>query len=248
MQSPVKAVVINLVRRADRYLYFCQQCPHNDVERFKAVDKRHIKLTKSNKAYCEKSFTSYQDLILGHNIKQGELGCFLSHVCIWESFLNDKESGDYLIVYEDDAIFCEHYDTKLRTVLDELKTIENFDTIVYIGGRFMPNFVAQNVIPVTDTIVKTDYSNWNPVHHDRTTHAYIISKQCCRLLLDSLSNDLNDSNDSKESNDQNDTKKYWKKGPIDHFMVGVLRHLEKDIYHSTPLLCHSPMVGDSDIR
>lgn len=231
--SPVTSVVINLARRADRYMLFRHRCPHSNVERFNAVDKRHIKTTKFNEKVCEKQFTVHQDTILAKNLNGGEMGVYLSHVCIWEAFVNDENSQDYLLVYEDDALFCPQYHDKLSRVLEDLHTIDNFDTILFIGGRFVPNFVTQNVIPVTEHIVKTDYSKWNPVQHDRTAHAYIISKQCCQLFLDSISTNSNH---------------YWEKGPVDHYMVGLLRHLGKDTYHCSPLLCHSPMVGDSDIR
>ena len=64
-----------------------------------------------------------------------------------------------------------------------------------------------------------------------TKGPYIIHKDCAKLLLDNISN-----------------SKIFRYRPVDHYILQVLRFYKKDIFSSYPLLCYSPLKGDSDIR
>ena len=89
-----------------------------------------------------------------------------------------------------------------------------------------------NCSVVSDNIVKhrinSKYSDkWDT---DRTAHAYIISNSGARLLLEyfySL-----------------ETITF----PFDDLMLNFFLENDIPVYNSVPLLCHSPIVGDSDIR
>tara|TARA_B100001142_G_scaffold317083_1_gene357611 strand:+ start:23951 stop:24229 length:279 start_codon:yes stop_codon:yes gene_type:complete len=85
---------------------------------------------------------------------------------------------------------------------------------------------------VTDKIVKYDYKIWDRWDCDRTTHAYIISKKGCQLLLDNYNEYL---------------KNNRKFRAVDGWMTDMYRQYKKEIHHSYPLLCHVPFISDSDI-
>ena len=138
--------------------------------------------------------------------------------------------SDYSIIFEDDAIFTENFQESFNDIIND--TIDF--NILFIGGRFTINYKMINCIKVTDKIVKYDYNkNWNELDCDRTTHAYIISKECCELLLNNFNKIL---------------KTTQRFPPVDHFIMNILRLNKKNIYHSYPLLCHSELISDSDIR
>ena len=65
--------------------------------------------------------------------------------------------------------------------------------------------------------------------HECTTRTYIITLKLEKLLIEIFNNILNP-------------------GQLDHFMIQKLKALEIPIYNTIPLLCHSQMVSDSDIR
>jgi len=213
-ESEFNWYVINLKRRPDRLKLFKERCP---------LDTSKIKVLKA----CDgKTLTSYPN---NFGLQRGEIGCFISHVLCWEETLKQKNS-DYSVIFEDDAIFSEDFEKNFNDIINT-----NLDfNILYIGGRFKQNYKMINCIHVTDKIVKYDYSrNWNGWDCDRTTHAYIISKKGCQLLLDNY-------NETLKNN------LYF--GLVDHWILNVLIKNKKDVHHSYPLLCHVPIISDSDIR
>lgn len=174
-----------------------------------------------------KTLTSYPN---NFDLQRGEIGCFISHVLCWEETLKQKNS-DYSVIFEDDAIFSKDFEKNFNDIINT-----NLDfNILYIGGRFEQNYKMINCIHVTDKIVKTDdKKHWNGWDCDRTTCAYIISKKGCQLLLDNYKDSLK--NNIKISIG------------VDHWILDVLIKNKKDVHHSYPLLCHVPIISDSDIR
>ena len=206
-----KYYVINLKKRPERFELFKKNCPIHisKINKFEAIDGSSLKHTPNN----------------FKNMKPGEIGCFLSHKILWEKTLKNRHS-DYGIIFEDDAVFTDFFLEKFNDIIN---TSIDFD-ILFIGGRFTKNYEMVNCIKVTDKIVKYDYTkNWSKGDCDRTTHAYIISKKCCKLLLDNL-------------------KKHTISNAVDHYIMQTLRLYKKDIHHAFPLLCHSEWDSDSDIR
>lgn len=213
-ESEFNWYVINLKRRPDRLKLFKERCP---------LDTSKIKVLTA----CDgKTLTSFPN---NFNGADGVTGCFISHILCWEETLKQKDSN-YSVIFEDDAIFSKDFEKNFNDIINT-----NLDfNILYIGGRFKQNYKMINCIHVTDKIVKYDYSrNWNGWDCDRTTHAYIISKKGCQLLLDNY-------NETLKNN------LYF--GPVDHWILNVLIKNKKDVHHSYPLLCHVPIISDSDIR
>ena len=210
-----KYYVINLERRQDRFESFKKNCPLDieTINKFEAIDGKLLKNPPDN----------------FRNLNKGEIGCFLSHKLLWEKTLEEKDS-DYSIIFEDDAIFTENFIEKFNDIIN---TNINFN-ILFIGGSYVDNYKMTKSIRVRNNIVKYDYSKeWDGDDCNRTTHAYIINKKTCQLLLDTYYKLL-------ETN--------IALGPVDHYIMYILRVNKKDIHHAFPLLCHSNLVGDSDIR
>lgn len=225
----VPKFVINLKRRPDRLKLFQDNCPW-PVETVNAFDGKneHLENKKDRKVYS--SF---------NRIRPGERGCFISHLKIWKMIVD--KNLPMAMVFEDDAEFSDHFNQKMEHVLSNLP--EDL-TLLYFGGRFEKDFKvpSEYTLPVTLTepvtvpdkpvnkyINQNNFSKFYNVVHDRTTHAYIISNKTAKLFIEIFNN-------------------VPKNQQLDHFMVYKLRALEIPIYNSIPLLCWSPMVGDSDIR
>ena len=51
-------------------------------------------------------------------LRRGEIGCYLSHIKAWESFLNSNNK--YALILEDDAVFIEDFKEKLKNLLIEI--------------------------------------------------------------------------------------------------------------------------------
>ncbi len=213
----MKVFYINLDRRADRNEHFLKTYPLNmQITRFSAIDG---KTNKENSTYIYIKNNMIE-------LNSGEYGCFASHYLLWQKLLKSNES--YYLIFEDDAIFCDDFNQKLEKCIQSLADIK---TILYIGGRFTPNFKSRQSIPINDTISKFDYNkSWEGETCDRTAHAYILHRDLASILVKELENPI------------------WN-GPLDQYITYVLKKYNLDIFSCDPLLCHSLEVAlDSDIR
>jgi len=209
----LKSYVINLKRREDRLEKFKKNCPINDFNLFYGYDGKN-----DSHPYTEKL-----------DIKNGEKGCFISHILIYEEII--KNNDKYVTIFEDDAQFTDNFIEKYNNIINDLNKIDI--DILYIGGRFTKDFklLDKYFTQNTNNIYEHNYGNcWNNQNHDRTTHAYIISNKCAKLLIDVF-------NSSEIINI-----------PIDNWLLKTIIDNKIKIYNSQPLLCYSPLIGDSDIR
>jgi len=157
--------------------------------------------------------------------RPGESGCFISHFRIYKKMIS--ENIDFACIFEDDAFFSETFlDTFSRSVNERPSNTD----ILYIGGRFSDSFRMRPEYyeRISNTIVKYRDTIWNGPMMDRTTHAYCISKSMAEKMVESY-----------------ERIKYR---PIDHWIFDVLRSYKIPIYSLDPLICHSPISNDSDIR
>jgi collagen beta-1,O-galactosyltransferase len=164
--------VINLIRRVDRLNEFKSRYPGDitKVKIFEAIDGKEIdnyELDDIEKKNLEE--------VLKNKKSVGTTGCFSSHYRIWKQIVNNPllSPSSRILIYEDDAFFSDNYMDKLKNI-DRLK---NFD-ILYIGGRFHPNYVeSKKRIPFDKST------------EQRTTHAYIITKDGANKLLQIILNE-----------------------------------------------------------
>jgi len=206
--------VINLKRRPDRLKAFRKACPI-PATLFHGFDGKK-EVNPAPIIQCS---------------KPGEIGCFLSHLQIYEKII--KEGHPWTLILEDDAQFCQGFKEKLGLVLADSTSTDVQAKIVYVGGRFEPNFVMKptSCTAITANITKHQCNTWAPWDHDRTTHAYLLSLEGARELLQAFQRTVAPI-----------------QIPVDYWILQTFLSTGTAIYNSVPLLCHSPMVGDSDIR
>jgi GR25 family glycosyltransferase involved in LPS biosynthesis len=218
-------IVINLEKRPDRLQLFKNKCPFNDVTIMYGFDGSKLELEiDKHKA------TQLQ------NLSKGEIGCFISHIRCYEYMI--KNNIDNMLIFEDDCIFCDNFIEKINNNYNEYKN-HNFvnNNIFYIGGRFEPNHFthSKNCSQISNNLIKHNlYDNINGSSNirgdlDRTTHSYIISKYTALFLLNQFYTNIN----------------YV---ALDHWLIKCFNDFKYNIYSSQPLLCYSPLVGDSNIR
>lgn len=212
--------VINLKRRPDRLEIFQKRCPFTDVEVIYGFDGKNMKDEPSARERLMVNRFS--------KLRNGEIGVFISHLRIFKKIL--ENNYPMALIFEDDAIFCEDFVLKFNNLLNNI--VPDTD-ILYVGGRFESNYSMRDGTMINDTIIRHNSinNNWlgSSMDKDRTMHAYIISNKLAKKCLD-----------------------IFHSTTIYHAVDSWILHLCIDnsipIYNSYPLLCHSPMVGDSDIR
>jgi GR25 family glycosyltransferase involved in LPS biosynthesis len=212
--------VINLKRRQDRLEAFRKRCPFNDVFLVPGFDAQNYSDEQS------------EDIAFFNKVTcklPGERAVYVSHLRVFKEIIENNFA--YGLIFEDDAIFCKDFLTRFHEVINEIPD----DThILYIGGRFtkLYRMRAENCLKVTTNIVKHSTGTglcrgWDI---DRTAHAYIISNTGAKKFLDYCN--------SMETIER----------PIDDLILHFFLENKIPVYNSMPLLCHSPLVGDSDIR
>jgi len=214
----MKKFVINLKRRPDRLKQFLERCPYTDVEIVHGFDAKNHHLENKKERKIFESFSNSK------KVRLGARGVWISHLRIWKKMVND--SIKLAMVFEDDALFNENFEESINNLIFP----ENLN-ILFIGGRFTKNFIMppEYTLKSTPNVVQSNFNKFNGVYHDRTAHGYIINIRIAKLLIEIFNN----TQDPDE---------------VDHFIIRKLRSLEIPVYNSVPLLCYSPIVGDSDIR
>lgn len=215
--SEIKKFVINLKRRPDRLEIFRKQCPFNDVDVIYGFDGKYADKEQS---HIEKNI-----LYKFKNLKPGEVGVFISHMRIFRKIV--ELNIEKALIFEDDAIFCNKFITRFNQIEREIPQ----DTfILYIGGRFEPEFKMLSFSKISDSIVKHTTSQWIGEDMDRTLHSYIISRKMAELCIKEFYGSI------------------FIKEAIDSWILRICREYLMPIYNAYPLLCHSPLISNSDIR
>lgn len=108
-------------------------------------------------------------------VKDGEVGCLLSHYGIWKGLLDTNEK--YRIILEDDVSFSDDFSERLKGVLGK---VNNFD-IIYLGcGGVCGNGckkLGKNRCPTTDI------PGFARAHHAFGAYGYVISKRGANKLV-----------------------------------------------------------------
>lgn len=224
----MRSYVINLKRRPDRLLNFIRKYDQAKMN--------------SNDILVYYGFDMFSPDIIHHemypkvgkfsqNLSNGAKGCFLSHLTLYKDFL--KSGEEYGLIFEDDLCFCENFKPRLNDVLNEFKSLESDNNIymLYIGGRFTPEYYmkSDNCVKKSEHIVQGN--GCVDIHKkpdfDRTTHSYVITREGAMFLMEQFE------------------KSSIIDKPIDHWLIEILPN--DSIFHSYPLLCHSPLFSDSDV-
>ena len=213
--------VINLKRRPNRLEQFRQVCTLHDVQVFEAVDGSSLDDTSSFGEWTRRPPT--------RGLSNGEMGCLLSHYQLWKRCVDGEAS--HMMVFEDDARFSSHFVERLGRCARAIEAASIQVDMLYIGGRFTRDYEMKRCTAVSDCVCAHDYTvEWDGVDMDRTTHAYVISKAHASVMVRQLESGFDG------------------KTPVDHLLTRTLLSNRTPIYNTRPLLCYSPMNGESDIR
>jgi GR25 family glycosyltransferase involved in LPS biosynthesis len=215
--SQIKKFVINLKRRPDRLEIFQKNCPFADIELVYGFDGKN--------QWAELSYREKNMLYKFPKLKPGEKGVFISHIRIFQKILHLGINN--ALIFEDDALFSNDFLNRFHTIE---QSIPHDTSILYIGGRFEPEFKIEKCSKISDSIAKHITVPWIGDDMDRTLHAYIISKEMAELCL----NEFYGSTCINEA--------------IDSWILKVCIKNSLPIYNAYPLLCHSPLISNSDIR
>ena len=122
--------VINLDIRKDRWYSFQNTkgfSDLNNLKRFSAIDGNTINVENDERI----SVFTRMNIIKGvprrsHNEldTNGGIGCYLSHIAVWQDFLKNSNS-DVAFIFEDDAILNISAIQNIKMFLEKSKTIQN---------------------------------------------------------------------------------------------------------------------------
>ena len=210
--------VINLKRRPDRLTKFFERCPYHESE-IEVIPAFDGKNFNMESKKEKKLISKFP-----FDRQPGAIGCSITHLRIWKKIVNDNIKIS--LVFEDDCYF----DPNFKSFMDTLEIPPEIK-ILFPGGRFTRNFTVppEAMIYTNDKIYKHNDKNWNNRLHERTTHCYIITIEMARFLIE-----LFNISESPQ--------------PVDQFIIHSLKAINVPVHSTTPLICWSPMVGDSDIR
>jgi glycosyl transferase family 25 len=166
----VGAYIINLDRSKARYESIKPYVDQLELptERIEAVDGSKL----SEEEIKEKVDLEACRVFLGHTPKRGTIGCSLSHINVWQTFL--KSTFKFAVIFEDDVSF---EPKKLKVFIEDvLKNSDLWDVVNFEthGNRRMP------------VSIKTLVNNHQLcLYLSKSTHTgcYMINRKAAKHLL-----------------------------------------------------------------
>ena len=164
-----KVYVVNLDKDKERLASFDRQMKKQNINytRFPAILGSKVKESKYLSEFCNNHCTD------------GMKGCALSHHTIWQEAYEKKYK--YILVFEDDAILSDTFDTKLNEIWSQIP--DDFD-IVYPGcrARCDDSFIQSTINNMTNSSVEYVNENVFSFGGDVGTHCYILSQKCIEKI------------------------------------------------------------------
>lgn len=169
-----KIYLINLKRRPDRLTDFLEfykssDLRNKDIIKFDAIDGS--KLNVDSVPLSELAKAELQQLettgfrTKHYQLTKGAIGCYLSHVKIWENIL--KNNYNTVLIFEDDAKVPPNLNKKIH---EELKNIPNDWDIVLFG------YICKKCMK---------YEKYMVVERFMLTHCYIIKRSAIIKIMNS---------------------------------------------------------------
>jgi len=109
------------------------------------------------------------------NLSDSEIGICLSHLKCWRDFHKNSKAGDYALIVEDDVIFCDNFENKLKLILDSIWNVKL--NMLYVG--YLPDQYSFKTEDVNEFIYKIKNGVWH-------LSSYIISWESVKMLLHKL--------------------------------------------------------------
>lgn len=170
----MKTFVVNLDKRPDRWETFQN---HNEpkflnYERFSAIDGTKLKPTSQLSQIFDNN---------DYNMREGMVGCAMSHVKLYIDLLKDDESDAYCIL-EDDIDFIPDFEDKLIFCVNELQET-NWD-MFYLGHHLLKQFIDNEVYSKTLWPKIEQFDRYESLRRSiGGTVGYIINKKGAENLL-----------------------------------------------------------------
>lgn len=169
-----KIYLINLKRRPDRLNNFLTHYKNSDMKneeiiKFDAIDGS--KLDIESVSLSELAKAELQQLettgfrTKHYQLTKGAIGCYLSHVKIWENIL--KNNYETALIFEDDAKIPL---TLNQSIENEMNHIPNDWDIVLFG------YICKQC---------RKYENYNEVERFMLTHCYLINRKAIIKIMNS---------------------------------------------------------------
>lgn len=156
-----KVYVVNLKQDLDRWKNF----------KLKAK-KQNIKLTRFNAILgknVDKKSKNYIDRFgLKTKLKDGQIGCALSHINLWNKI--KKSKANTILILEDDSIIPKNFWVNYQKYMAELP--KNWDMVLFGGSRIKGHKYSKHLLKPKKTV----HGNWG-------TFAYLIKKSTATKLL-----------------------------------------------------------------
>ena len=181
MISKVKVYIVNLKQDTDRWSNMQHELEKNKISNYERVDAVYGKETSKSGI---KSNTSF---ICNKLCTYSTIGCAMSHKKIWEMILKeDTSEQNMFMVLEDDIVFQENFQIKLKKVLE--KVPDDFD-VLYLG-QFFSNYDNKY-----NWFTRMIHSFLGHRKHEKIndliykpncpmgTHGYIVSRKGAQKLL-----------------------------------------------------------------
>lgn len=169
-----KIYLMNLKRRPDRLTNFMNKYKMSDMKnetliKFDAIDGSKLDVDSVPLTELAKAELKQLDTV-GYRTKhyqltKGAIGCYLSHVKIWENILKHKEEN--ILIFEDDADIPPNLK---KDINEQMKYIPNDWDIVLFGF---------------DCTKCMKYENYTEVQRFMLTHCYMINKSAIVKIMNS---------------------------------------------------------------
>lgn len=229
--SKCKTLVLNLLRREDRWKKFEENCELTNYTKFEAVDGKSFNFQEYMPMFNISDFSccEVKNPYKNHGYQKGTLGCALSHYKIWSLIAQDETllDNDFYLIVEDDITYVDNFKQKFEKTLSILRKDSNWD-VTYIGFTDYLDTFNQDVY-VHEGIIKL---GGGKRLRGGGTFGYLIRKKGAIKLL-------------------NCVKHYQIKQAIDWFMI---EQFDKAVFYKCePELVFSEMANenvnvDSDIQ
>ncbi len=117
------------------------------------------------------------------NLRKGELGCYLSHVAVWQECVRRGSTLRFAVVLEDDTVcLTPHFMDDVLSALHELEAS---------GAEWDVLYLSRNIwmdAPVAHEGQALGPHLYVPVHSGTGTHSYVINPQGALRLLEMAQN------------------------------------------------------------
>ncbi len=182
----MKKYLISLAKDQHRRELFFSQADTQDFKLFSALNTMNESWENLTALFDVEGFSTRY----GRHVTQGEIGCTLSHLGVYQQIVEDKQidEEEYCLVCEDDALFNLDFKQHLRSLLAQKPTAD----LILVGQSKITNFNAFELeinYPTTFSfwrkrIANTPFCYAYPYkNYFAGTVAYLIKKSAAKRFL-----------------------------------------------------------------